>query len=334
MPRPTLALLLTGLLLAVLPATAARAQCTGDSFADLLTAAERAEIAAEVAAAPFAEGLFWQARKGEQALTLIGTMHAYDPRLPALMDRARPLLADADALLVEITPAEEQAMQDALAADPSRIVITDGPTLPELLPTAIWQDLAEAAAARQIPAFMAAKMRPWYLTLSLAMPPCVMPDVMAGRRGLDHMIMQEAEALGLPMRALEPWETVLSIFSQSTMDEQLEMLRLAVGPAELQAQSFVAMLDGYFAGRTAEIWAMSRIATYRAPGTTRAEADAMFQLSADALLTERNIAWMQEIAAAPERDILIAVGALHLPGETGLLRLLDQAGWDVTPLER
>lgn len=308
------------------------ALCDGQSLADTLTEDEARAVAAEVAATPYPEGLFWSATRGDRRIDLVGTMHIHDPRLAALRDRALPLLAEAEVLYVEATRAEEAEMEATILAEPERIFVMDGPTLPERLPEEEWQALAEAAEARMLPSFMAAKMRPWYLTVALAMPPCAMPDMVEGRLGLDHMLLDEAAAMTLETRALEPWETVLDLFADSPEEDQFAMLRLSAGPPELQTQAFVAMLDGYFDGRIAEIWAMSRIAGYRTPGLDPAEADALMAATEELLIASRNRAWIERLEAAEETRIAVAVGALHLPGEDGLLRLLEERGWRIAPL--
>ncbi|KAA9010383.1 TraB/GumN family protein [Histidinibacterium aquaticum] len=305
----------------------AAAVCDGPSFADEMTEAERQAAAAEAEAMPYSEGLFWEATRGDRRITLVGTMHAWDPRLTPMLDSVRPAIEEADLLMVEVTPEEEARMQEALAEDPSRILVTEGPTLPERLSEETWHSLVEAARARQVPGFMAARMKPWYLTLTLATPPCAMTDLMAGREGLDRMILDAAEEAGLPAESLEPWETVLDVFSSAPEDEQMEMLRLAAGPPDLQTRGFVAMLESYFAEETGRAWADSRFAAYRTPGLSRERADEIFELTAEDLLHTRNRAWIARLEETEAEHILLAAGALHLPGKQGLLNLLAESGW-------
>jgi uncharacterized protein YbaP (TraB family) len=50
-------------------------------------------------------------------------------------------------------------------------------------------------------------------------------------------------------------------------------------------------------------------------------------------LVKRNQNWMPLISRlAQEKPIFIAVGAGHLPGEQGVLKLLQGAGYTVTPI--
>lgn len=312
----------------------AAALCTGPDFRDRLSAADRAAVAAAVAETPFASGLVWEATQTGTHLTIVGTMHIYDPRHDTLRARVASALSAADLLLVEAGDAEQAAMEAAIASHPEMIFITDGPTLPEALDEATWQAVMEAARARNIPPFIAAKMQPWYLSLTLSMPPCILPDLMAGREGLDRMLIDDAKAAGVPVGALEPWDTLFTIMQQDGFAAQLEDLKLSLIAPELQSEMFVAMLEAYFAGDVAEVWEVSRIAADYVPGLPPEEARRIFEETEKDLLNDRNAAWTGVIAEAAARHdrIVVAVGAAHLPGERGLLNLLARGGWEITPL--
>lgn len=54
-----------------------------------------------------------------------------------------------------------------------------------------------------------------------------------------------------------------------------------------------------------------------------------------ALIDRRNIDWADQLPALiKEKSCFIAVGALHLPGENGLIKLLRKAGYKVTPVKK
>lgn len=48
------------------------------------------------------------------------------------------------------------------------------------------------------------------------------------------------------------------------------------------------------------------------------------------MLVHRNAAWIPVIEATEGTTLVVAVGALHLPGETGILNLLQQQGYSLT----
>ncbi|WP_108814477.1 TraB/GumN family protein [Loktanella sp. Alg231-35] len=315
-----------------LTGTMATAACTGVSYLDQISDAQRMQLDVAVADMPFAEGLVWKATKSADTVTVIGTMHIYDPRLEALRATLTDTITNADLVMLEATPEEEDKLQDMIVTDPGRLFIVDGPTLPEMLDSGTWDLIADAASQRSIPPFMAAKMQPWYLSLMLAVPPCAMEDMVSGVRGLDQMIIQDAEAAGVPMQAVEPFTTLFDIFKNDSIDEQVDMLRVNMLSPAIQQQMFVAMLDRYFAEDVGRLWELSRVAIADIPGLDPAEGVTMFAEMQEALLETRNRNWIPVILAATEThdDIVVAVGAAHLIGDQGVLQLMQNDGWTLT----
>ena len=126
--------LFPAVLLSLLFAAGADAACVGrDMIADL-PQADRQALQAATDAVPYPSGNRWRATKGDQVVDLVGTYHLDDPRLAPMLAATLPALDKATALLVEAGPEEEKALKDRIAREPSLVVITDGPTLPEALP--------------------------------------------------------------------------------------------------------------------------------------------------------------------------------------------------------
>jgi uncharacterized protein YbaP (TraB family) len=319
------------LALAGLPATA---QCVGTSYLDQLTPAQKADLTATTDALPFSEGILWNATQDDRTITIIGTMHIYDPRLDPIYAKISDTVANADLILLEATAKEEAELQDLIVTNPELLFITEGPTLPALLDDDTWGLIVAAATDRGIPGFMAAKMQPWYLSLILSIPPCATQDMLSGNLGLDHMIGEGAKAAGVPMQAIEPVTTLFDLFKDNPMDEQIDMLMVSLTSPDIQQQMFVAMLDTYFAQDVGTLWEMSRIVMSEIPGVDPATATEMFNQMEQSLLITRNRNWMPVIAdaAAAHDDLVVAVGAAHLIGAEGVLQSLENDGWTLTRL--
>lgn len=315
--------------LATLTALPAFALCSGESYLTRLPLPLQAEIAAAVDATPNATGLIWHATKDDTMMTLVGTVHVYDPRLDAVHARVLPAFQDADIMMVEATAAEETAMQEAFIANPDLYLINEGPTLPDLLPPDVWEKVVKAADDRGLPSFFVAKFQPWYLSLTLGVPACAMGEIAQGARGLDHMLIADAEAAGVPLQALEGWETLIDIMTDGTQEEQIDQLRLGLIDAADQQALFVAMLDAYFSEQIARVWEISQVAARELTGMTVEEASAQMAETQEMLLDTRNRNWIPiiEEATTTHDNIIIAVGAAHLPGEFGLIELLKNTGW-------
>lgn len=312
---------------------AASAACVGRDLIADLPQAERQALQAATDAVPFPSGNRWRAEKAGQVVDLIGTYHLDDPRLAPMLASALPALDKATALLVEAGPDEEKALKDRIGREPSLVVITDGPTLPEALPPEIWGRLSAAMANRGIPGFMAAKFRPWYISMMLSIPTCAMSE-MGAANGLDKQLIDAATARGTAVQALEPYDTVFHIFDSLSQADQLSMVTSALAMEEGAEDMSATLAAQYFAGETRLIWEFMRAETLKLPGYTPEQVAQEFATMEEAMINARNRAWIPVIdAAAAKGPVLVAFGALHLPGEQGVLNLLAQDGWAITRLD-
>ncbi len=313
-------------------ALACTAECTGQNLISALPPIEQTALRSAANAVPFATGNYWQATRGDQVVHLIGTYHFDDPRHAATLATLAPILKTAQTLLVEAGPEEETALKARLAREPGLMVITDGPTLPELMAPADWQRLTRALADRGIPAFMAAKFRPWYLSMMLSIPACDM-DAAATAKGLDGQLIETALAQGLTVQALEPYDTLFAVFDLLPQTDQLAMVTSALAMEDKSADMAITLADAYFAQESRLIWEFMRSATLKLPGYTPERTEAEFATMEQALMITRNQAWIAVIEdAATKGPALVAFGALHLSGDQGVLRLLEQRGFTLRRL--
>lgn len=316
---------------------AAAAGCAGRNLFPTLAPDQVAALDAAVARVPYANGLHWRATRGSARIDIVGTYHFADPRHLDTVQRLAPLIAAADALLVEAGPDEEARLSDALAADPSLIMDARGPTLPERLGPRDWGMLSAALGDRGIPPILASRMRPWYVSMMLGLSPCMVRQVRtAGETGgLDHLLIAAARDADVPVRALEPWDTLFGVFSGLTDAQENDMIRAAL-PAARQADDYAATTtEAYFAGDVWRIWEFGRIDAYATSGLDRAAVDEQLRLAQDQLMDARNRRWIGPLtgaamdAAGRGRGVVAAFGALHLPGDNGVLRLLERDGWTI-----
>lgn len=309
------------------------AQCRGTNLIEQMSAEQRAALDAAIALHPYPEGNLWRAEKPGSRIDVIGTLHVYDPRVDALMAEAGPLIDSAELLLVEAGPEEVAALQKAAASQPDLLFRPDGPTLPEQLTKQEWQALSEEMRKRGIPPVLASKFQPWYVSMLLSIPVCAASQLAEGPKGLDEQLMQRAAAAGIPVKALEPYDTAFRAFAALGDMDQVEVLRTALAMAQGADDQFTTLLDSYFAGKHRQIWEFTRMQASSLPGIDPAAGAADFARMEEVLLTGRTVPWMDVLLPAAEgRHVAVAVGAAHLSGEYGLLYLLAEQGWTLAPL--
>ena len=309
-----------------------QAQCVGKNLIAALSPEDRTELDALTAQSPHPVGNHWRATKGNQTITLIGSYHFDDPRHAATMAALTPIIAAATTVLVEAGPEEEKALKAEIARDPSLMIITTGPTLIEQLPAEDWAALTTAMRARNIPAFMAAKFQPWYISVMLGIPPCALVQA-ATAKGLDGQIIDAATAANVPIKALEPFDTVFEIFGGLSNADQLSMIHSTLAMEHLGTDYAITLADTYFSQDTRAIWEFTRLQSLAVPGATPDQVNGEFARMEEALMSKRNRSWIPVIEeAAAIGPVFAAFGALHLPGKDGVLALLEREGYTLERL--
>jgi hypothetical protein len=288
----------------------ASAACIGHDLIADLPQAERQALQAATDAVPFPAGNRWRAEKAGQVVDLIGTYHLDDPRLAPMLAAALPALNKATALLVEAGPEEEKALKERIGREPALLIITDGPTLPETLPPEIWARLSDAMAERGIPGFMAAKFRPWYISMMLSIPTCALTEK-GTPNGLDRQLIDAATARGTPVQALEPYDTVFRVFNSLSRQDQVSMITSALAMVDGAEDMSATLTAQYFAGENRLIWEFMRAETLKLPGYTPEQVAQEFATMEEAMINSRNQSWIPVIDRAAEKGpVLVAFGAL------------------------
>jgi len=319
--------------LAFVLAGPASAVCSGNDIRPTLASDDRARIEARVAEMPFAQGNHWRATRGDKRIHLIGTIHLDDPQLDPITERLKGVIEAADVALFEMTDAENQQLEAAMSTQPDLLFMQDT-TLAEALPDADWQRVMEAMRARGIPPVVGSRFQPWYMTVLLAMPPCLSAELQASVSGLDHRLMQIADDTGVPVQALEPWDMLFSLFSDDPLDAQIKHLMIGLQTAEDGDDMLATLKAGYFEEKHGQAWEISRWKALATEGLSRSEAAALFADMEYDLLTQRNRAWipvLMEASAAHDR-VVAAFGAAHLSGTEGVLALLEAEGFTLERL--
>ncbi len=313
-------------LLAAAPALA-QSCGTHDLIAEL-GVEDRARLDALVAPHPYGEGTLFRADKDGSQVIVVGTIHIPDPRLDGIVDRLRGDIQSADLLIIEASADDEAGIQTLAATNPGLFFITEGPTLIDLLSEEEWARVSDRLSDLGLPAFLAAKFQPWYLSMTLAVPPCAMQAIQSGDKGLDQRLEEIAVASEVAVATLDDTEELLRLFADEPLEKQLEGLRISLETTDGD-KTTSTLVEAYFDGRIRESWEFGRIMVEDAGIENGAE---LFEDVNQALLVGRNAAWEPKINSLTEgKAVVLAVGAAHLSGESGVLRALERNGYTVTP---
>jgi uncharacterized protein len=142
---------------------------------------------------------------------------------------------------------------------------------------------------------------------------------------MEQVIMQEAKQNDKKVKGLE------------TMAYQAGVLDSI--PYKLQAEQLVSYIDDINKNKSEDKELQEMMKAYKSQNLEKLEelmmkTDMGIGNFTDVLLYNRNRNWVAKLKELmPEKSLLIAVGAGHLPGEKGVINLLRKAGYTVTPME-
>ena len=329
-----IASLLSVLFLWVASAAAAEPPlCKGTDLLAKLAAddpAAYAEVMAEAKKTPNGEAMLWKIeRQGVAASWLFGTAHVTDPRVTTLPPQAAEALAGAQTValeLKEIRDPQEMALASMKLA--RLMVLPPDKSLWDLIP-----DDREATIRDNINMPPGGGQtvfgyQPWVVAAMLSIPLCEYRRNQAGVASLDESIARQAEAQGAELVGLETVEEQLSVFAAMPLDLQAKYLMAVAKFGDRAVDYFETLISLY----------SQRLVTAYIPLSVRIEPPdddtaAIMVFMEKELTTRRN-----HVMERRAKDLLaqgnafIAVGAMHLPGDEGLVALIRQAGYKVTPV--
>jgi uncharacterized protein YbaP (TraB family) len=330
---------LVGFVLLAAWAVAASAQaptCTGKNMLDELKTGDppmHARIVAAAAQTENAGAILWRVEKdGTPPSHLFGTVHLTDERVHRLSPAVTAALGGARRLLLELDDLSPDAFARQLATAPHLVALmlyTDGRGLDQMLGGTDYATLREALARTGVPARAVPTFRPWIVNLMLGVSECEQSRMRTGLLSLDARLAKETERRGLKALGLETVEWQLRSLSAVPESDQVEILKATVRYYHRVDDFIETMVQLYLRRELGLLWPL-QLELAEKVGVRRQVFDSYEQ----ALLVTRNVKMRD--AALPhlaEGEAFVAVGALHLPGKTGLVSLLREAGYTVTSVE-
>ena len=280
---------------------------------------------------PNTEAMLWKvAKPGIEPSYLFGTMHLSDPRISELPQKAKDAIAQSKSVTLEVADLSDQAVGAALTKDRDLIVYGDASkTLKAQLSDDEYKKVEQIVAKSGMPAEFAAALKPWLISMLLATSDCERKQLASGAKVLDLRVAAEAQKNGMTVSGLETIEDQLVALAAVPEDQQVAMLKVGLKYIDRSDDIMETLVQMYVKRQVGA--AMPFQLALAAENGVPASAFDGFQKT---LLVDRNVKMRDAATPMLEKgNAFIAVGALHLPGETGLVSLLRERGYTVTPVE-
>jgi uncharacterized protein YbaP (TraB family) len=260
----------------------------------------------------FGKGILWQVDSPSGKTSyLFGTIHVDDPRITNLHPTINEAIARSRSMTLELIP-DPQTLQASM----SRMFFTDGQTLQQAIGDKLYQEAARAMADHGMPPQMVTIMKPWAVMMTLSIPKQESGEF------LDLRLYNIASRRGMQTHALETYEEQLSVFDSMSLADQKKMLAQTLAELEQLPVMFEKLRQAWLARDLAQL---EKVGNEQLPDN-----DPVAERLMNSLLDKRNHKMLQRMQPRlKEGRAFIAVGALHLTGQQGLLNLLEQQGYKV-----
>lgn len=259
----------------------------------------------------YGQGVFWRlSRSGQNDSVILGTIHVSDERILQLPKAVSSALETSRTFVMEALPEQEQMAQFT-----AMMFYNDGTRLDHMISATMFNRTVEILKGYRIPEQSVIAMKPWaaYLTMNY---PTDLGMV------LDLALMQQARTNGAELAGLETLQEQAIIFSDLAHEDQIQLLIDAVCHHDMLSEEFEMMKELYLQRNLG--------ALYNYGNRYTVAQEPLYKRLMDRLLTRRNYTMVDRMLKVLENgEVFVAIGALHLPGEEGVLNLLSQHGYAI-----
>lgn len=279
---------------------------------------------------PNSDSIFWKIEKdGIPASYLLGTMHMSDPRVLDLPKGAQNAFGTADTLIIESDEILDPKVASAkLLAHPELTMFTDGKTINNYLTADEKALLEKELGNRGVPFLAISKMKPWMLSSFVALPACETARKQSGVPFLDQKLAMDAKAAGKKIVGLETMVEQLNAMASLSMDLHIKGLISTLKDPQRSKDLMETLIVLYDQGRPGWVEPLSNyLYPEDAEGFSMTEFDQKMVLDRNHRMADR------ALPVLSQGNVFMAVGALHLSGKEGLVELLRQVGFKLTPLQ-
>jgi uncharacterized protein YbaP (TraB family) len=271
------------------------------------------ELATEQSKGPskYADALLWKITKDNHKPSYIfGTIHVSDQRIVDLPQQVNSVLNASDIFVMEALPEQDESLKLS-----QMMFFADGQTLKDFIDDKLFDKIANILKSYQFPPEAVMFMKPWAAFLIMNYP--------AGEGvPLDLQLLNQAKSKGARVYGLETLTEQGDLFSTMELKMQVQLLLDTVCNYDVVVKDFEVMKSLYLKRDLKGLIEYSNKYSF--------SEESIYKDLLKRLLTDRNY-----ILADRMRDALkignafIAIGAMHLPGDEGVLSLLDKQGFEI-----
>lgn len=264
--------------------------------------------------------LLWKVSDADNSLYLLGSFHMLKSDDYPLAKSTDIAFNDAEQLYFELSP--EEMNNPALGQKMAQAgMYANGKNLQQSVSAETWKKFEAYAAKNKLPSANFLGLEPWFVGLILTITD-MQKIGLDPALGLDKHFMDRAAKSGKPAKGLETGDSQIAIFDNMSPKQQEQFLLDALGDAdEIKAK----MDELHSTWRKAD----DKTLFDKMAMDMRKKYPELYQ----SMNPDRNKAWLPKLEdllkTNTSDDILVVVGALHLVGEDGVVKMLKDKGYKI-----
>ena len=300
-----------------MPRTTSRSRAFAASFLFIIALWP---IASAARSLPYGQGILWRVEtSGAAPSHVFGTAHSTDKRIVTLAPPVTRAFSAAKILVFEMVRTKDMPLRMATA-----MMLHDGRRLDAILGPDLFARTSAAAARFGIPGAAMVRMKPWAISALISVPMDERARQATGQKPLDHALQARAMPRGIRVHGLETVREQLGIFDDLPEADQIALLERAIADAG-QLASIIETVKRYYLARDLDgmfAWMKKQ---------TAGESPRLVEFFEERIINARNLTMATRMKSVlAEGGAFIAIGALHLPGEKGVLSRLARNGYRLT----
>jgi uncharacterized protein len=271
-------------------------------------------------AMPYADGVLWRVESAAGTSSYVfGTLHSSDERITTLPAPVSNAFAGVQTLAIEVVLDHAAIFKLGRA-----MLLPSDKRLDALLTSKQVGRLKDLAAHYHMSFPMITRFKPWGAMILFSLPPAEHLRTAAGKKPLDETLRVQAEANGKTVLGLETVDEQIETLDGMMQADQMLLLDSTLEQAVEIERMFASLRDAYLARDLMAVYQLLNAAKL----DDRTGAVERFERR---LIIDRNHRMVDRMGTLLQQgNAFVAVGALHLPGEQGILQLLANQGYRVT----
>jgi uncharacterized protein YbaP (TraB family) len=259
------------------------------------------------------QGLLFEVRsEAGKRSHLFGTIHSENDRVMELPAQVEDAFDSARSFVMEVVPDA-----DAILRSMVTMVFTDGRTLEGVVGPDRFQEIVAAMKSRGMAEEAIEDFKPWAIVTILSLPPAETGEF------LDMHLYKSALSAGKPVIGLETMDEQLAVLDELSESDQVTLLSEILEVLDELPAVHERLLAAYLQRDLAELARLG--GEYLRAGDS--EVGGRFKAAA---LDVRNERMTERVIPLLEQGgHFVALGALHLPGDDGILARLKAFGFEV-----